>query len=98
MGHILLKAIYIHICERSLTLTFVLNRETFSLYFRKRMNGALCDIFMLFKHMYICLLSSGKCCLIYLSDEFVHSLPGFMNSMAGFLPRKAFRGAFIVFY
>lgn len=61
------------------------------------MNGALCDIFMLFKHMYIRLLSSGKCCLICLGDEFVHSLPGFMNSMARFLPRKAIRGAFIVF-
>jgi len=39
---------------------------------------------MLFKHMYVRLLSSGKCCLIYLRVEFVHSLTGFMNSMAGF--------------
>lgn len=61
------------------------------------MNGALCGMFMLFKHMYVRLLSSGKCCLICLGDEFVHSLPGFMNSMARFLPRKAFSGGFYRF-
>jgi len=58
------------------------------------MNGALCDTFMLFKHMYVRLLSSGRCCLIYLRIEFVHSLTGFMNSMAGFFAPRGISGCF----